>query len=360
MSSHYLKYGTIITPLGIGEQPHLKALKANQSGIEPTLGRGYNGENWPLSQINFLQNNRFHHLLALACDDLNTKVAPSVLCSSRTLVIVSTTKGDLQALADDPFHATRSILKEKLGIQNSPIIISNACITGVLAINLASDYLKSGQYDDIIVFGIDVISDFIVFGFQSLFALSDEPSQPFDATRKGITLGEACGVVILSNSRTDEFCVCYCGGATSNDANHISGPSRTGEGLVRAVSKAIERSAIQSNSIDFISAHGTGTIFNDEMECIAFNRLGLNDVPLNSFKGYFGHTLGAAGIIEVIASMLSMENKLLFKSLGFNNQDSQFTLNILKENQAAPVQTILKTASGFGGGNAALILKSLS
>ncbi len=357
MSAFYLKYGTIVSPLGIGQEEHFEALKANRSGVHQSEGTGFNGEDWYLGKIDFLQGNRYDHLLTVACDDLVKKIPESLLRSSRTLVIASSTKADLDALESDSFHSTRTILKNKLDLVHEPLIISNACISGVLAINLAADYLNSNQYDDIVVVGIDSLSDFVIFGFQSLFAMSDERSKPFDAQRKGISLGEACGIVLLSNHHDDSFSVMYCGGASSNDANHISGPSRTGEGLVRAVERTLKRSRATPDQIDFISAHGTGTLFNDEMESIAFNRLGMQQVPINSLKAYFGHTLGAAGIIEVIASMLTMENNLLIKSLGFEEIGTSQPLNVIQENQERQVNTVLKTASGFGGGNAALLLK---
>jgi 3-oxoacyl-[acyl-carrier-protein] synthase-1 len=360
VSVFYLKYGTIVTPLGIGEEEHFDALKANRTGIQECLKTGFNGENWYLSKLDFLQANRYDHLLTMACEDLVKKIPKKLLSSARTLIIVSTTKADLQSLSKDTFESTRIIFKEHLGITNEPVIVSNACISGVLAINLAADYLKAGKYDDVVVFGIDTLTDFVIYGFQSLFAMSDEQSKPFDAERKGISLGEACGVVLLSRRQDHSFSVAYCAGASSNDANHISGPSRTGEGLVRAVTRTLQRSGVNSDEIDFISAHGTGTVFNDEMESIAFNRLGMSHIPLNSLKAYFGHTLGAAGIIEVIVSMLSMEHNLLFKSLGFTAQGTSQKLNILTENQEKNINVVLKTASGFGGGNAALLLKKLA
>jgi 3-oxoacyl-[acyl-carrier-protein] synthase-1 len=238
---------------------------------------------------------------------------------------------------------------------NAPLIISNACISGVMAVNTAADYLLAGKYQHIVIIGIDVLSDFVINGFQSLFALSDEPCRPFDKDRKGISLGEACGVIVLSRQKS-LLAARYCGGACSNDANHISGPSRTGEGLFRAIHKTLKRAEINVGAVQFINAHGTGTLYNDEMESIAFNRLAMNHLPVNSLKGYFGHTLGAAGIIEIIACLLSMEHQILFPSLGFKNQGTSVPLNILEATCMTEINVVLKTASGFGGGNAALVL----
>jgi 3-oxoacyl-[acyl-carrier-protein] synthase-1 len=148
-------------------------------------------------------------------------------------------------------------------------------------------------------------------------------------------------------------------GTSANDANHISGPSRTGEGLFRSIRKTLRQNNIAPDEIDFISAHGTATVFNDEMEAIAFDRMGMNSVPLNSLKGYFGHTLGAAGVIETVVSMQMMRSNSLVKSLGYRESGTTKALNITTENRPAEISTVLKTASGFGGCNASLVVRKL-
>ena len=123
-----------------------------------------------------------------------------------------------------------------------------------------------------------------------------------------------------------------------------------------ASKKAIEEAGVKVDGIDFVSAHGTATVYNDEMESKAFNWLGVQNVPLNSFKGYWGHTLGAAGIIEIAAAAHSMRNNELYKSAGYQELGTPEPLNVIKEYQNAEVNTVLKTASGFGGCNAATVL----
>lgn len=355
----YLSFGSLISPLGIGVDEHFTAFSKGESGVKHQINSGFNKENWFLGKIESLSENRYDDLLTMSLIELKKGKSSELLAAPSTLFIVSTTKANLNLISKDTFSSTREIIKEQTSNPNELVIISNACISGVLAINSAAEYLQYSTYEDIIIIGIDALFDFVVYGFQSLFALSDELCKPFDKNRKGISIGEACGIVHLSKSKPTEFAVNYLGGACSNDANHISGPSRTGEGLVRAISKTIERAAISKSSIDFISAHGTGTLYNDEMESIAFERAGLSHVPLNSMKGYFGHTLGAAGIIEVIMSMVSMEKNCLFSSLGFEEQGTSQKLNIIEQNKSSEITTILKTASGFGGGNAALILQKI-
>lgn len=353
----YLTYGSLVSPLGIGMEQHLTAFNAGKTGVSFQQGTGFNKEDYYLGKIESLSNNRYTDLLSLGFNDFVEKVGQELIDSPSTLIIVSTTKANLNDLDSDTFASTRKFIQETTNNPNTPIFISNACISGVIAVNTAADYIRSEKFTDVIVIGIDALYDFVVYGFQALYALSNEPSKPFDKDRKGISIGEACGIIHVTSNKPTSFYVDYLGGASSNDANHISGPSRTGEGLVRAVNRSIERSNIAKENIDFISAHGTGTVYNDEMESIAFSRLGVNHVPTNSLKGYFGHTLGAAGVIEILISMLSAETNTLFKSLGFDEQGTSESMNIITNNTQAEIQTVLKTASGFGGGNAALIFQ---
>tara|TARA_B110000285_G_scaffold234795_1_gene313064 strand:+ start:3458 stop:4546 length:1089 start_codon:yes stop_codon:yes gene_type:complete len=360
MSKVYITYGALITPLGNVEEENFQRMIDGDSGVSIAKGSGFKGEDLPLGIILDLgENDRYINLLGRACDILFNRYK-DIFSKKSTKVIISSTKADIDALPNDTFESSKSILRSKLQTVNEPLIISNACISGILAINTAGDFIKHGIYECVVVIGIDTISDFIKFGFQSLFAISNEFTMPFDKDRKGINIGEGLGAVVLSKDQLENTkSVEYLGGSSSNDANHISGPSRTGEGLFRSVNKSFERAGVTSDSIDFISAHGTGTIYNDEMESIAFNRLNMGNTPLSSMKGFFGHTLGAAGIIEVIASMKMMEHNLLIKSLGFSEKGTSCDLNILSSNRQMEVKTVLKTGSGFGGGNASLIIRKI-
>jgi 3-oxoacyl-[acyl-carrier-protein] synthase-1 len=353
----YITYGALVTPIGNTVEENFASLKAGKTGIKKVTKSGFSNENWPLSKIDAITENRFDTLLRGSFSELRHKLTESILKSPHTLVLLSTTKANIDVFPNDTFESAISILKNELGVVNEPLIISNACISGVVAINIAADYIRANKYEDVIVIGIDVVSDFVVYGFQSLYAISEEAAKPFDKSRTGITLGEGVAIVIASaEKRNSSFYAKYLNGSSSNDANHISGPSRTGEGLVRSIQKTLSRADILADQIDFISAHGTGTLYNDEMESIAFDRLALNTKPLNSLKGYFGHTLGAAGVIETIVSMLSMEHNLVFKSLGYSTVGTTKTLNLIEETTTKQVNTVLKTASGFGGGNASLVL----
>jgi len=292
--------------------------------------------------------------------------------SHDTIFLISTTKGNIDLLENrrQNFNHERiylwSLANEIFKFfktPNKPIIISNACISGVSAIITASNLLKTVKYKNAIICGCDIISEFTPSGFQSFKAISANPCKPFDASRDGITLGEGVGTLILStdiNLVKDKNPVIFRGGANSNDANHISGPSRTGDGLYFAIRNALAEAGKTNKNIDYISAHGTATQYNDEMEAKAIALAGLENVPVNSLKGYWGHTLGAAGIIECIAGVHSIKENCLIKSLGFSDLGVTIPIKIVDNFYQGEIRNFIKTASGFGGCNAAVYFSELN
>jgi 3-oxoacyl-[acyl-carrier-protein] synthase I len=207
-----------------------------------------------------------------------------------------------------------------------------------------------------VVVGADLITRFILSGFQSFQAVSPGSCRPFDRARDGINLGEGAATIILSSNRKYDQGIRVLGGSVSNDANHLSAPSRTGEELCRAIGRTIQEAGLSRQDIDFISAHGTATIYNDEMEAKAIDMAGFSSTPLNSLKGYFGHTLGAAGLIESVVSMQSLRQDLVLPTFGFKELGVTKPLNVCTGLLSLPLKICLKTASGFGGCNAALAL----
>jgi len=295
-----------------------------------------------------------------------TKQCDVDLTSARTLFVFATTKGNIDLLgkgASNSYPTTRIGLAAMakhvtslFGNPNNPLVISNACTSGVLALITSGYYIKENSYDKVVVTGGDIISEFTFSGFHCLQALSQGICKPFDKNRDGINLGEACATVVLSGNPTPSS-IELKAGATSNDANHISGPSRTGEGLFRAITNALSYSHTSHTEIGYTSAHGTATPYNDEMEARAFYSAGLEQAPVNSLKGYFGHTLGAAGILETIMAMWAMKKELIIASKGYTENGVSVPLQVVKENTAKKINKCLKTASGFGGCNAALLLE---
>jgi len=287
--------------------------------------------------------------------------------SSKTLLVISTTKGNIDLLEDrykSTFNHKRlylwelgRIIRQFFGFVNAPVIVSNACVSGVVAVMAATRYLQSGGYDHAVVAGGDIASEFVISGFQSFQALSPAPCKPFDINRTGLSLGEGCGTMILSvvPDHSNGQSIRVTGASTSNDANHISGPSRTGEELSSAINEAMKQASLEPPDIHYISAHGTATPFNDEMESKAIGLSELAPVPVNSFKGYWGHTLGAAGLIESVAAVSSLRNNMLYRSSGFETLGVPVPLNVIPAHRPAELKACLKTTSGFGGCNAAII-----
>jgi 3-oxoacyl-[acyl-carrier-protein] synthase-1 len=283
-----------------------------------------------------------------------------------TLFILSTTKGNIDQIGiKNPVRITPDetarYLQQTFGFKHS-LVVSNACISGVMACIVAKRYLQSGMYKHAVVLGADVLSGFVVTGFQSLQALSAEPCKPFDSNRKGINLGECAAVTVLSTDQkiAEKSSQIYvAGGGLSNDANHISGPSRTGEELAYAIQQALTDSNVCAEDIDFVNTHGTATVYNDEMESKALSLAGLQHVPANSLKGYLGHTLGAAGIVETNLMVAGMHHQMTIPSMGYETNGVSKPLNICQTRKAMKINHVLKTASGFGGCNAALILAKL-
>ena len=284
--------------------------------------------------------------------------------SDRVLFILSTTKGNVFLLDKNEtgFPQERVLLgyaaKQMTNFFHNPntaIVVSNACISGVCAQIQAMRELESGRFDYVVTVGADVQSAFIVSGFQSFKALSVDPCRPFDANRIGLNLGDAAATIIYTRKDkvTDNDWVA-CRGAIRNDANHISGPSRTGEGSYRALRIALGDT--NPDRIAFVNAHGTATLYNDEMESFAIERAGLSKVPVNGLKGYYGHTMGAAGIMETILSMQAIDDHNILATRGYETMGVTHPLVLSNQNQPTDKRAFIKLLSGFGGCNAALLI----
>ena len=282
------------------------------------------------------------------------------------IFILSTTKGNVFLLDEnersgyerEQVYLWRSaeIIARFFGSFNSEYVVSNACVSGASALMNAQRELQAGRSKYVIVTGVDTLSKFIVSGFQSFKALSQDICKPFDANRSGLNIGEAAATMILAerhayacNSGDIELTV----GAMRNDANHISGPSRMGEGAYLALHHIL--AGIAPEEIAFVCAHGTATPYNDEMESVALTRAGLKDVPVFSLKGYFGHTLGAAGVLESVISTRALKEGTILKTYGYDTPGVACPLDIVMENRTTSKRRCIKMLSGFGGCNAAIM-----
>ena len=386
MNVVYIAGDHIITSLGFSTEETISRIKDNQTGFRIISNRHLTPAPIPLSLVNTsILNEKFGEVLHSRFPEKKTgdftRMEKLFILSIHevvngftqdifdecTLPVISTTKGNIDLLDENngnQFDPKRLYLWEMarvvmdfFGFKNKPLIVSNACISGVLALSIASRHLQNGTYKRAVVAGGDILSEFVISGFLSFQALSPEPCKPFDASRNGLSLGEGCGTIILTTKKSESQGIRISGSATSNDANHISGPSRTGEELALAISNALNESRIVQDQLDFISAHGTATLYNDEMESKSLSLVNCGNIPVNSFKGYWGHTLGGAGILESALTIRSMKENMLFRSAGFNTIGVSEPVNVIREHTQKPVNNALKIASGFGGCNAAIIFR---
>lgn len=377
MKPVFIRADNIVSPIALTANENFDLLKAGVSGIqlhhkaispEPFYASLFNEDaGFTASVRNANAYTKFERLLIASVQDALSYT--SVDCTGhRTVLIISSTKGNISLIEKEPLNAE---LKKRVALHESarvvadyfhfstrPVVVSQACISGLVALITGMRLLQSGRFDHAVVAGADIITQFVLSGFRSFHAISDAPCRPFDAKRNGITLGEAAATVVLSVEKPEmKEAILLSGGAVSNDANHISGPSRTGEELHYAIEAAVKEAGVAKSTIDFISAHGTATVYNDEMEAKAITLSGLQQVPVNSLKGYYGHTLGAAGLIETIASVHSLKASTILPTPGFEIPGTTQPVHINKVLQTGIYSTCLKTASGFGGCNAAVVLQ---
>jgi len=381
MRNVYFESDNIISSLGFTTNQNIERLKAGDGGIAMLNDEKIYHESFPISLIdkdvfgkltvdnNLKQQYTYAEKLCILSVLEALKNSSVDVKSEKTIFVFSTTKGNIDLLDKSKgsnfpkerleLWAMSEVVSKYFENNNTPITISNACISGVIAINIASELIKSGQYNNAIVVGVDIVSKFVVSGFHSFKSVAYEPCKPFDSERVGLTLGEACGTLILTcdESKISDTKIKYCGGSSANDANHISGPSRTAEGSVIAINKTLQQANCNPSEIDHISAHGTATPYNDEMESIAITRCEMTNAPVNSLKGFWGHTLGAAGVIETIALSHSMRQNILFPTLGYNTHGVTQNISVIKQTTPKEITKALKMASGFGGCNAALLIE---
>lgn len=354
----YIIADNIISPLGETSEENYLSVKAGRSGIhayEPGTCNIPEG---------FYASLLFEDFETLTLRSAQKAIANAQLelKGKRTAFILSSTKGNIEeniSLADS---AQR--IASQLGIDSQPIVVCNACISGLSALILGNRLIDSGLYDAAIVCGCDTPRQFILSGFQSLKALSPEPCRPFDMERMGLNLGEAAATLILSKNPIQGNSWRMGDGFIRNDAFHISTPSKTADGLYLSLQRTLESFTKEISStckqidmkehLAFINAHGTATLFNDQMESVAIGRAGLSDLPANAYKSFWGHTMGAAGILETIISMKAIDDDTILGTRGFSELGVSGKMNICAENRPTDKKGFIKMLSGFGGCNATI------
>ena len=403
----YIAGTSMITPLGEGVGKNFSAILRGESGVTGTtdpritqsaLTAGIIPEEVYVNVRERLgaRAKSLTRTEILTCGCLKSLIQSlpqelqTALGNGRTGIVVATAKGNISALegrcgsgpfipSDDDkvlFSSMTSCISEFSGVREPDIrIISNACISGVSAIVAARRMLLVGDYDMVVVVGADTQNRFITSGFASFKSLSPELCRPYDESRCGLNLGEAAGAIALTSMPVRWSCgldgesgyVTIDGGAVSDDANHISGPSRTGDGLFFSMRNAMKEAGVNAAGIDLLQMHGTATAYNDEMESKAACLAGVQDVPVQSLKPYFGHTMGASGVIETIIAAAEIQEGIIAGTKGYEKSGVRLnvsasnrliTRNLVMSNPAGKINHCLKTASGFGGTNAAVLLTS--
>lgn len=354
----YIIADNIISPLGETSEENYLSVKAGRSGI-----RAYEPGTCNIPE-GFYASLLFEDFETLALRSAQKAIANAQLelKGKRTAFILSSTKGNIEeniSLADS---AQR--IANQLGIDSKPIVVCNACISGLSALILGNRLIDSGLYDAAIVCGCDTPRQFILSGFQSLKALSPEPCRPFDMERMGLNLGEAAATLILSKNPIQGNSWRMGDGFIRNDAFHISTPSKTADGLYLSLQRTLESFTKEISStckqidlkehLAFINAHGTATLFNDQMESVAIGRAGLSELPANAYKSFWGHTMGSAGILETIISMKAIDDDTILGTRGFSELGVSGKMNICAENRPTDKKGFIKMLSGFGGCNATI------
>ena len=358
----------ILSPLGETSVANFEAVKSGKSSLrrlEHAFGTPLN-----ITASVFDETTR-KQLLVEGCTWFESLVIRSIKSALQRLqidcldqhvcLILSTTKANVEwlgTMADEeiiPSNVARKI-SSYLGFKNDPIVVCNACISGVSALITASRLIDAGVYQHVVVCGCDILGKFIVSGFDALKALSPDECRPFDEERIGLNLGEAAATLVLSSdafaqnsSLTETLSWQILQGEICNDAYHISTPSPKGIGAGLALQR-------MSNKDDwaFINLHGTATMYNDQMEWKALEQADTKLVPVNAYKGYLGHTMGAAGILECILSMLAVEHGVILGTRGFHASGLSGDINISPEVRFTNRKSFVKLISGFGGCNAAI------
>lgn len=288
-------------------------------------------------------------------------------------LILATTKGEIdlleKSLLQGKEEASRSnpqyLLKKvsaHIGIKDRGMIISAACASSSAALAIAASMIRRGHTDCVLVVACDSVTEFVFSGFSSLMVLDKFYARPFNKERSGLSLGEAAGYILLmskfrAKKEKRKIIGEIAGWGLSDDANHMTGPSRTSDGLILAIQKALKSASISEGDIGFISAHGTGTSYNDAMEMRAFHAIFKKNLPVYSIKGAIGHTLGSAGLVETIIALNALREKIVPPTVNLKNADDEaqgWASN--KQHELSKNKMAIITNVGFSGINAAIVV----
>ena len=268
-------------------------------------------------------------------------------------------------LLDFPPYAANDHVMAEGGLQGSSLVFSTACAAGTHAIGMALDLIRSGQSDIVVTGGFDTFSELTFAGFGVLGLMSQDAVRPFDLNRSGLVLGEGAGILIVEErqraiARGAPVLGELCGFGITSDAYHMTAPESDGTGAARAMRLALEDADLTPEQIGYINAHGTATRKNDAAEAAAIQRVfgnALHGIAVSSTKSMIGHTLGAAGALELIATLLTLSRGFLPPTINFRDADPECPLDVVAEGaRRCTVRHALSNSFGFGGNNGCLVV----
>ena len=373
--------------LGRGVVAHADALRAGHSGLrandfssaplECFIGRVGGVEDAPLPQALShweCRNNRLAWL-GLNQDGLPDAVHGAIerYGADRVALILGTSTASIGAseeayrrLEDGRFppdlqrpgihtpHSLTAFVAEAIGITGPALTISTACSSSAKVFASAERMIRLGLADAALVGGVDTLCDSVLFGFNALELVSPEPCRPFDAHRRGISIGEAAAFALLQRPEATPQAPRLIGYGESSDAYHMSTPHPQGHGARAALDDALARAGLREDQIDYINLHGTATLKNDEVEAALLGERFSPRVRASSTKGFTGHTLGAAGGLEAVFALIAIEQGLIPGNLGCTQPESVCAQQLALRSEERDVRVALSNSFGFGGNNACL------
>ncbi len=388
----------IITAFGVGVARNLHKLKNGFSAIGKIksfdasryIGKT-GGEikdfcfNIPLKNLRSSRLDRASKLLLTAFTDALAYADLKRNLKKETILVLGTTLGGMISgekyyhdwltkgfkkakpsyLLDYLAHYQGAHIVQEFGMDAEVIVISNACASGTNSIGYAFDRIRAGDVELAFAAGYDTMCEFTFAGFNSLLAVTPDLCRPFDSNRNGLVLGEGVGVLVMEEwkhalARNAKIVGEIVGYGESSDAFHITKPNPNGEGAALAMERALEDAEIKPRDIEYINAHGTGTLFNDVAEAKAINKIFgslASQIPVSSTKPMIGHLLGGAGSVEAIITLLSMNNGFLPVNLNCDALDPECNINLITCPTQRKIKTAISNSFGFGGANATIVLQ---
>ena len=253
-------------------------------------------------------------------------------------------------------HSPGAFVAAATGLKGPSLTISTACSSSAKVFATASRWIQHGIVDAALVGGVDSLCLSILYGFNSLELISGHPCKPFDRDRDGINIGEAAGYALLTREDLSAGnSLALLGYGESSDAHHMSQPHPEGKGASIAMARSLQRAGITSDAVNYVNLHGTASKANDRVETYALAKQFTDSTLVSSTKGWTGHSLGAAGILEAVSALDTLDTGLMPGTLNRVTDDPEFRFPVLTDNVEKRVRYSMSNSFGFGGNNASLV-----